>query len=310
MNFTKYLLLAAAGLSMASCSLDKDNDKTFVTKTVSTANLIIPSSGESFATSSTYSMTFYPISQGVELKCADLRLGMVPVSFTTTRMSYTAFYVESTYAEITKFSGGTSDSNGLSISNLSGSTSMAVNLIGSGMPSVPNFPAYPNGSWPEALVLQYTVNSDYTVKTFPFDAVYPGKTTVYTKSTGESFTHDGMAYRVLFNANFSKANVVFYNAKFAENMPFAITFVLEDLDVVFNKTGYAIVIPEGERLIPLYVEGGKTTPFPAYQFTSFVLSTTSNDLTEVSIDYTVEGGMGSSDTYFCSSSGSYLYSRI
>lgn len=121
------------------------------------------------------------------------------------------------------------------------------------------------------------------------DAIYNGTTTIRSVGSGTSFSNDGVRYRVVFAEDMKTASVIFYDAKFAENMPVTIHFVLRDIPVTYGiGGGYTIQIPEGESIIPEMYENNGYTPAEGYPFTSFLLHTIDTNLTNISIDYTVE----------------------
>lgn len=299
------LMSAAALMSLSSCNLDNDPENNYQNRTFTTCNLVIPASDVSFVTEGTYVLTYYTYDGNMSVQTSDLSLGYGKLNFATSAMPFTvqAYTDNGQLYEVTKFKDGIYNDNSTVINNLSGYTSYIVNTL---VPNVdPIISDYPSVFYP-ALVMQYTANYDYRIKTFSRDAVYVGNTTIRTQSTGESFTNKDVRYRVYLKDGFTKADVIFYQAKFAEKMP-SITFVVKNLAVKGTRNGYSLSIPEGQTIVPEMYEGGSLTPFPAYTFTSFLLNTTDDNLTTVGVNYTIVGNMGPvQETYYGTFAGPYV----
>ncbi|MCH5218557.1 MAG: hypothetical protein J1F07_08450 [Muribaculaceae bacterium] len=310
MKFNKlFFLSVAAGLALSSCSLDNDNDgnNNYVTNTYPCCNLVIPAAGEApFATVATYNLTFYTTTGDVSISTTDLVLGYGTQKFTSSTMpSETKFYsVDWTNQtlDVTSFAGGSCSENGLVIQNIKGYASSVVNVLGSEYPIISDYPY----KFRIPLVMSYTANHDYTVKTFMPDAIYRGTNNVVGGNMdGSVFTSEDLLLRVVFSDNLKSADVIFYNAKFSSMMPRAINFVLKDLPVTYTKDGYEIKNPDGKPVNPWMYEGGGLTEMPSYQFTSFEFLNTSSDLTSGMASYTVQMGPSA---FPCTFSGSYVYS--
>lgn len=303
----KLLILGISGMlfALSSCNVNSDDDENYQTLTYRCCNLVIPSSGDSFAAADAYALTYYLYSGQLTVSSSALTLGNGTAPFATTMMPYTAQAYSNNLNqifEVTKFSGGKANSNGIAVNNLSGFTSQIVNVLSTGDPIIP---AYPFTAVP-ALVMSYNVNDSYTVKTFQPDAIYTGTTTINTQSDGTMFSNDGVRYRIVFHQDLKKADVIFYDAKFAQNMPVTITVILENLDVTYNKTGY--VIRNSEPIIPLMYAQGASTPFPGYKFVDFTFMTSNDRLTTANINYTVARMTGDTETdrFMCMFNGYYV----
>lgn len=143
-----------------------------------------------------------------------------------------------------------------------------------------------------ATVAQYAVATDYTIKTFPLNAIFYGETTTYYPSSDgmSSFkpgTEEGagpMVYQLLLNIETNTAQVLIHNAKFAPPAPALGTVFLNNLSVEFSSAGVKV---SGENVVPSVPEGEGFTDYPAFTFNKFALETTSADLTQCSINYTV-----------------------
>lgn len=271
---------------LASCNLNNDDDSNYQKFTYSTCNLVIPADGNAFPSNDAYVLYYYPYSSTVTVSSTALSLGVGSAPFTTANMHYdvAAYGDAGAVYTVTKFSGGSALDGNVSISNLSGFTSEIVNTVPSHISEYPFV-------WNPAIVMQYTANYDYTVKTFSTDAVYNGLTSLTTlNSENPPYDNDQGLYRVVFHTDLKKADVIFYNAKFADRMP-SQTFIVKDLEVVYTKNSYMIRMPEGsDGIVPLRQEGqgGQFTPYPSYVFTQFQLAPSTSDLTGVMINYSID----------------------
>lgn len=277
--------LFATCVAFSSCNLDSDEQDNVQTFNLPCSNLVIPADGETFATSASYSLAFYYLSENMTLSTANLSLGTGGAfGFTSTKMPYTSAIgnFNGNTAGINSFSGGKANENGLQIQNIKGYTTTFFNVLNTGDPVNNDY------KWVSftPLVLTYTANYDYTVKTFMADAIYTGNTMVTSVGVNEApYANDGIRYRIVFQQDYKKADVIFYNAKFAEAMPITINFILKDLDVKYNKSGYVI---SGNNITPLLNEGNSWTPAPGFPFSSFEFINTSDNLTSGSAMYTVQ----------------------
>ena len=294
MKLIKFILPSLfIGLSLSSCNLDVDDDDNYSNQNFPCCNLVVTEDGDAFALSANYTLTFYPFSNQVTVTAQDLNLGGKDLQFTTNNMKaetklYNVSWSDLTL-DVTTFDGGSAEGNGVSVRDLNGFTSSVFNLLNT---KDPKNPAYPWVSW-IPLVINYKANG-CTVKTFSPDAIYRGTTTIATMgSTDAPFSNDEIRYRIIFNKELNKADIIFYNAKFADRMPVTINFVLQNLDVTYNDNGYNITAPAGEPLIPQLYEASGLTPAPNYQFTSFNFTNTSPDLTVGAATYTVQMGPAS-----------------
>ena len=293
MKANKFLFsFLALGLTLTSCNkyLDDDDDNgNYADVQFPCSNLVIPKDDSAFATNALYTLRFLPLSGTVSVSSADLNLGFGANTFKTSAMKANTQYGNAegigNQQDMTTFSGGSYEGNGLTIKNLQGFTSSAVYFLSTNDPINPEFPF--TKRFP--LVISYTVNNDYTVKTFLSDAIYKGLTTIATEgSTEEPFTNDAIRYRVRFSNDYKIADVIFYEARFDAAMPRSINCILQGLEVKFTKNGYVISNPTGMSIVPsLYTESG-LTPFPTYTFSKFELTNVSSDLTECSINYVVD----------------------
>lgn len=307
-KINKALIAAVVGATaLTSCNLDNDPSDNYFTNTYNCCNLVIPANGIPYATRTGYSISYYINSGEATVGTNLLNLGANNYSFVSPMMkAVTDYYnVNGQPLDVTSFSAQGFNQNGLVIKNLKGYTSSIVNIVSTNDPEVPDYTFTPY----IPLVMSYTVNDDYTVKTFMKDAIYTGSTTINTVGEGESFTNDDIKMRVLFNDKLDKADVIFYNARFSQNMPYPITFVLKNLDVSYTSAGYntaagyKISNPDGQPVTPWMLEGSGLTEYPAYQFTSFEFVNTSENLTTGQAMYTVQIGQ---KQYLGTFGGSYV----
>ena len=276
-------------MGLTSCNLDNDPENNYQQIPYSVCNLVIPAQGESFATQGNYILTYYFTEGTMNVSTNDLSLGVGKVDFVTSGMPYEvkSYTVNGNeYREVVNFKGGIFNQGNVTVSDLKGYTSQLFYFA----PTIelPNAWEYPK-SFNIPLIMQYTLNQEYMVKTFMQDAIYSGTTTLTTISpAANTFSNDGVLYRVYFKAGLNKADVIFYNAKFAENMPVTVNFVLKDLNVNYTKTGYSISSTPGQNIIPQMIAKDGLTPYPTYQFTTFMLNNSSDDLTEANITYMID----------------------
>lgn len=136
-------------------------------------------------------------------------------------------------------------------------------------------------------MMKYTVDGDYTVRTFLRDNTFLGSTTTsYPAENGfATFENENIYYRVVMDVKARKADVVLYKAKFAEAAP-ELTMILKNLDLEFTNSGYVV---SGKNIIPNVVEGAATTPNPKYPFNTFTLQTSNDNMTSVRCEYKVAG---------------------
>lgn len=304
----KKLLLGVMGMSlmMTSCNLDNNEEENYMTWTFPCCNLVVPTTGNPSASSTTYGLLYYYTNNTLVASTSDLSLGYGTYNFKTNAMTAKTDYYS--FGNVTSFQGGSSASGNVTVQQLKGYMSTLFNAVasnetetfGSGYTFTPVSP----------LVMQYTVDNDYTVKTFMPDAIYTGNTTVSAADGSvEPFTNEGIKYRVVFHKELNKADVLFYNAKFT---PVAaaptIHFALLDLDVEYLKNGYKI---SGNSIVPQqYVktdEGAKWVPYESYPLESFQLLNTSEDLTVAQATYVV---LARGARYICTFSGAYVYDSV
>lgn len=298
MKINKLLIgILGLGVCTTSCNLESSNEDNYLTNTYLCSNLIIPESGESYATNATYSLIYYYTSGTVTASSSNLILGSGATTFTTNPMTYKADMYRGENGglmEVTTFEGGQSIGGSTSVSKLQGYTSEIVNILSTNEEYIPEYQFKPF----KALVMSYDVNSNYTVKTFMPDAIYTGTTTIASMgSASEPYISSQTKYRVMFNQDYKTADILFYNSNFAPTMP-SITFVIKDLPVQYTDKGYKI---SGSDIVPEQWEGGAFTPNPRYSLTSFEFVNTSDNLTTGTLKFVF-------GPYLATFTGSYVRS--
>lgn len=167
-----------------------------------------------------------------------------------------------------------------------------------------------NPQYQNIAIAKYNIGDYYRVNTFPVESFFKGATTLSYSFAGvqKEYVNEEIAYR--FSINFDKeskefkANLILYNARFAEEMPMALTAVLvEGLDVEFTSSGVKI---SGSDIIPSYFTNSQYLEMERYIFKSINFETTDSSYTFGKIDYQV------GNDYFGHFEGSYakLYNTI
>lgn len=136
----------------------------------------------------------------------------------------------------------------------------------------------------------FKVGSDYSIATFPREAYYGGTTiTKYNIGSGDKeFRNEVPMY--FFNIDMSRRTAILtiYNAKFAEEMPMALSAVtLRGLKVEpSSQSGYRI---SGKNIVPVVGVGGNEVEYPQYTFDDIEMHPTNTALTQCEINYSVAG---------------------
>lgn len=128
-----------------------------------------------------------------------------------------------------------------------------------------------------------------SVTVFDLAPYFGGTTeTRYVNAAGQPtvFKYDELIYAVDLDVEKGKANVTFYNARFASEMPVKLRFRLEDLELEFTSSGYVI---SGTSVVPQVFEGSATTPNEKYTFKSFNLTVSGKNYNSAMISYSVAG---------------------
>lgn len=139
-------------------------------------------------------------------------------------------------------------------------------------------------------ICQYNIGEDYFMNTFPANAFYSGvTTTTYPGANGqESNTTKTIPYQLKLNIGDNTATMYMYNAKFSgvAAEPPKSQINLEGLTVEYLN---GVVTVKGENIVPVVVEGTVSTPYENFIFNNIEFKTTTPDMSECEINYTVAG---------------------
>lgn len=267
-------------LLCSSCLKDAVDERTIG---YNTCNLIIPinQSEEPFATAASYTANVL-VSDGKLGISSTVKLGTQELSLTTEKVNYESLTTDK--GSLTTFKNATGKASGYPVTDFNGVISSIV-FYPESATELPGINFTSASLYAPMTVFQYYLGNDYLVKTFSRDAVYYGLTETSVTGVEDPYSNKGILYRVVMSNDFKKADVVMYDAKLNDKMP-SLTFVLKDLEVKFNRSGYTI---SGENLVPQVLEAGKYTPYEAFTFNSFSFTTTSFDLVNADIVFKVAG---------------------
>lgn len=142
----------------------------------------------------------------------------------------------------------------------------------------------------QRLDLSYTLNDRYSVQTFWPETLFRGQT--MSSTAGESHTTKGSDYVAKIDFAKNTATVYVYNAELSANQDKSFPKVIrfDGIPVVFTHEGFSLQSPA-----PLTTVLGKKDNHAAmvdsvgFAATDFSLYLTSPDLTEVSINYKLDG---------------------
>ena len=162
-----------------------------------------------------------------------------------------------------------------------------------------------NYNFPQQFAMcQYNIGDEYSVKTFPENSFFTGSTTTeYPGQNGtESNSTNSIYYMLSLNITDNTATMYMFNAKFSGSPmePAKAQINIEGLSVEYNNGS---IIAKGENIIPVIVEGNVETPYENYIFNNIEFKTTTTDLSECEINYTVAGRFRGNFL------GSYIYNN-
>lgn len=306
MKINKLLLgVFGLGLAMSSCNLDNEGEDNYITGTYPVCNMVIPAAGNAYATNATYTVVYYYVTGQLTVSTSDLNLGYNNQGFASTKMDATAEYFPqgNVMLDVTRFSGGVAANSNTNVTDIQGFQSSIFNYIGENDTDLPDYKFTPIAP----LVMSYTANHDYKVKTFMKDAIYNGMTAVSpVGGATQPDLSETIRYRVIFSDDFKKADIILYDANFGNGMPehLSFTLLLKGLDVEFNKSGYII---SGADIVPMMYESKGWTPYENFPFKSFELINSSSDLTVASANYIVN--VFGRD-FNCNFNGAYVYTKL
>lgn len=297
-------VFAAASMLMASCSTDVKDSTQVLTYPV--FNMVTDlDKGESIdgSTEKTKVMMgaytlFFNLTQGYASASTAVNYPIsfddVKYTFSTDTVKYVGSFIDSpdgrAYTiDIKNLSGYVNNDKALPLKNV------RCELVPFNYPTngrLPNIPTVPDVAiTPQGLLMDYKIGDRFSVKTFMPDAIYTGKTrTTYTTQSGESKSFEApesMFYRVILDMKKNTAMIVFYNAKFAEEMPMTLNIVLDELPITWNQGTYTI---SAKNVVPKVPDGNKLTENKGFIFDEFNFQFTDSRLTDALITYVVAGG--------------------
>lgn len=289
----------ATALVFSSCLKDNDDSSSTTKVTIPAFNLYTPISDASEVTTGLayYSFTTVFPEQTIAIDVDNMALpGGGTAGFETTAIKFVQGQMTADGANYLtwEFSSDNPSKSGNRISSLKAFITQTAYAPGD--VDVPGYPRLIPGNTFQYVVMQYNLNDTWRVRTFWPDMTFRGSTTTtypedMTNPSGGklTFQNDDIAYRVVMeltkeHALTGKADIIFYNAKFAPKAP-EITVVLKNLDVKFTNAGYTV---SGKDIIPYMVESGELQETPRFKFNSISVDCTS-DLTTSIITYQVAG---------------------
>ncbi|MDE6679800.1 MAG: hypothetical protein K2J92_00425 [Muribaculaceae bacterium] len=288
MKTTKLMCaFAAAAMLTAATSCDKNDPESSYTVSYSIYNLYTPLSGDQAAHVSTaaYQLRYDFINSTVEIGASDLIWNNSTYSFSTDAVRFTNGYYDDG-GEVIEFknakasvSGMTVDMSGM-LTNRKYYTTQSVPGITGGVLQYTQVPV---------IAFSYNIGDLYSVRTFNPEAYMGGTTLTTYEMNGETkhYTNDKMLYRTIIDIQKMTADMVIYNARFAEEQPVELLAIaVKDLKVEWTPNGYRMT---GSDIIPEYLEANELQPLPRYIFNNISLVTTGDRMTDFTLDYEVAG---------------------
>ena len=275
-------LFSIALLAFGACSTDVDDQ----TQTVgySTVNLVTPiNGGESFASKGSYKFFLNLTQMKGTVSTSSLMIDNKAYSFQTDTVSYSYMGGQGMIITMNNLQGYLDGDREMPLSDANFDITSYYYVANIAVPDYAQVPdPYPY------VIGQYTAGN-WSVATFQEDAAYYGVTTTsYTSQneTMQSYTNEDMLYRVMIDVDKKTADIIIYNAKFAEPAPTLQAILLKDLKVTFGNGAYSI---EGENIVPGVAEGTSWTENPNYVFDTFKMTTLNKELTQADMSYQVAG---------------------
>lgn len=289
----KYLQigLAILGCSTILSSCSKNSDPTKVTTlNIPTYNLFIDNDGavKTFTSLANYDFTTTFPAQTLVISSKNMSLpGGGKGDFLTSSLpfDYTGVVVDKIMREVVSFNVQNPGGSGLQLSNLRGIATQAAYPPPADI-TLPGYSRLIPGNSMHYLVMQYDLGQRKVITFWP-DMTFRG-TTITNYGAGEPYNSTEMSYRIVMhisadNAIEDKADVIFYNAKFAPSAPELKAIVLKNLDLKFDATGYKI---SGTSIIPEALMDGNLIENNLFPFENFVFIC-SGDLTGATASYKV-----------------------
>lgn len=280
------LTLIAAVTLLASCdTTTKDNAMSIQFEEY---NLIVSENSQDPATASpcVYKLDFNLTKGAVSVSTENLTFANISHAFETDTMTcHVGWYrdVEGIYYEKGQFSSLQNIGIGTSITNLDGSYTSAANYVTT---PVPGF-VTPQGA-ALRLLLGYTYNDTYRIRTFWPECFYKGNT-IITSDGGEEFSTTNTVYRISMNMEKMTAQCVIYSPEHTISDTEAPTAILlSEIPVVFDHSSYHLEASEPKTHV-LAAGGSAFEESDSWKASDFRLEITSSDLTMALISYRISG---------------------
>lgn len=292
-------LVSLTVLGLASCEKQGENSST-ATLNVGSYNLFTPvvaGTGTPYVSSVIYSFTMQYPANTVAMTAAAMPIpGGATASFGTVAMPMNGqlIDVDNATREAISFSAANASVSGAEVTNLKGLLTQAVytpvNYTDSDY--VPGYLWYIPTNYFYFPFVQYTLGDEWNVRTFWADLTYSGQTVITSPMSTEPYMNQGPRYRVFMTRNdkgvlTGKADLIIYNAQFADAMPVLKVMLVKGLDVTFTDAGYTL---SGKDIVAEYKgDGGEMMPYERFPFNE-INATVGGDMTGISMSYQV-GGM-------------------
>lgn len=283
----KKTVLAFAGMALLLSSCNNKESVFEITSSYFAYNLIVPADGaEPFVTKSNYLFKFS--NETLEsFSSSDFSLGAGNYTFSTGVLnSKQGATVDGGGLFIFSGNGGTVDN--MPLTDINGSVTGIVNYTPRPVIGLRTIEANKYGP---LMFASFNVGDKYKVKTFFNDLYFSGTTKTKYQLQGEDKTYEttGILYRLVFASDFKTASLVIYDGKFAAEQPDKGVYdylLLTNLPVKLTSTGYEI---SANGIIPQYEEGGALENQTRYMFNNIEIKNNGQDLSEISIKYSVAG---------------------
>lgn len=298
----KSLLFAVASLAvfgLASCDKTGENSSS-ATLNVGAYNLFTPvvaGNGEPYVSLATYSFTMeYPANTVATTTSAMSIPGGATASFGTVPMPMTGklIDIDNTTKEAITFSAVDASANGAQVTDFQALLTQAVYapVNYTDTEYVPGYLWYIPTNYFYFPFIQYQLGDDWKVRTFWPDLTYKGQTVITSQMSPDPYLNQGPLYRVVMSRNDNraltgKADIIIYNAQFADGMPELKVMIIKGLDVTFTEAGYTLT---GKDIVAEYKgDGGEMMPYERFPFNE-ITATVGGNMTNITISYMV-GGM-------------------
>ena len=290
----KFYLLGAAGLLLAFSSCSKDSYHEVSTTYYASSLTIVTSVDEGNVTviPGVYAFNVEVVNDSQTVSVAspgELIADNTALSFVTSREKYLTTGNDIFVANVT----GTVGNTGM---NLNKATFLACNPIDSyfsygyynDLSDIGDY-TFQIGDVGRIAVAQYNIGDSFKVNTFPETSFFKGTTKTTYSANPNGFQTEDITYRFsIYYDNDNKeylADMILYNARFAEEMPMSLAAVLvKGLNVEFNPDNVTIT---GENIIPYWYTNSAYQELARYIFKSVTFETTNSSYTDAKLIYEV-----------------------